>query len=350
MRDRRSGAICGLVIALFMSIIDAEALADIDLYSGEVVVASQAEEDRNEAVPEAFIRVLQKLSGQREMPNSPALETALDDANRLLVSFHYNSEDRVGADGETKLEIWLVARFLPSEVDAVMTQIGLRRWNRERPAVQIWAVLDDGQNRRLKPLEYEYAWGAMENIAAIRGLPVSWPELDDEEIQLIDMRLVWGGFTDYLVEKGAPADGVLIVAARREGTQWALRWNLASSGQHWSWRNSDRELLFALAAGVHQMTDQIASANAIAATEQGLWTIDVIIAELINANDYVLCLAYLQSQSLITAVDILGAEPGQVHFRLQLNAAPEYVAEAFRQGSVLLPLDPGNDLEYRFLR
>ena len=41
------------------------------------------------------------------------------------------------------------------------------------------------------------------------------PELDEEEAQLIDMRLVWGGFTDYLLERGEPGDGLAIVAARR---------------------------------------------------------------------------------------------------------------------------------------
>ena len=86
-------------------------------------------------------------------------------------------------------------------------------------------------------------------------------------MQLVDMRLVWGGFTDYLVERGAPADGVAIIAARREGPQWTLRWNLVSGVQHWSWRNSDQELMFALAAGIHYMTDQIAADKHLGAKE-----------------------------------------------------------------------------------
>ncbi len=86
--------------------------------------------------------------------------------------------------------------------------------------VQIWVVIDDGLSRQLKPITFDYVWESMEDIAAMRGLPVSWPELDEEELQLVDMRLVWGGFTDYLVERGAPADGVAIIAARREGPQW----------------------------------------------------------------------------------------------------------------------------------
>ena len=305
-----------------------QVMAEIDLYAGKVVVASQSEADRDAAVPEALIQVLKKLSGRREMPFSPALDEALADASRLLLSFRYENIERAGPDGASTQELRLVARFMPTEVDRI----------------------DNGGNRKLKPVEFEYAWGTMEDLSATRGLPVSWPELDEEEAQLIDMRLVWGGFTDYLVERGAPSDGVVIIAARREGPQWTLRWNLASGDRHWSWRSSDQELLFALAEGVHKMTDEIAAINTIAASDQGQSTLEVTISELNSADDYVSCLAYLQNLSLITDVEILGAEPGRVHFRLQLNASSEHLNEAFNRGSVLIPVRSPGKYEYEYLR
>ena len=313
-------------------------------------MASQAEDDRNEAIPEALIQVLQKLSGQREIPISPSLDEALENADRMLRSFGYRNAERAGPDGSITQELRLVAGFMQSEIDRIVQQSGLPRWRQERPPVQLWVILDDGRGRQIKPVEYEYAWGAMEDVAAMRGLPVIWPELDEEEAQLIDMSLVWGGFTDYLVERGAPGDGVATVAARREGPQWTVRWNLAAGGRHWSWRNADHELMFALVDGIHQMADQLAAANAIVASEQAQWTVDVTVGELLSGSDYTRCLEYLEDLSLVTAVDILAAEPGLVHFRLQLNASPEYLSEAFKRGSVLLPARSGSNYEYEFLR
>jgi len=338
-----------LLIFITLHLTVTPTLADENLYSGEVVVPSQAEGDRNEAIPEALIQVLQKLSGQREMPFSPALDEALLNADKLLLSFRYKNVDRAGPDGVISRELRLLAQFMQPEVDRIIQQIGLPRWQQERPAVQIWAVIDDGSNRQLKPVEFTYAWESMEDVAALRGLPLTWPELDEEESQLIDMRLVWGGFTDYLVERGAPADGVAIIAARREGPQWSVRWNLASGEQNWSWRNNDQELMFALAQGIHQMTDRVASTNTIAVSEQGSWRIDLTIGELNGAEDYAACLEYLQNLSLVTAVDILGAEPGRVHFRLQLNASSEYLSEALDRGTVLLPSNTGGEYDYEFL-
>jgi hypothetical protein len=337
-----------ILIALHVSVV--EAVAGPDLYSGEVAVPSQAEEDRNHAVPDALIQVLQKLSGRRDLPLTAELDEALGNANRMLLSYRYTNFDRIGPDGIVNEELRLIASFMQPEVDRLVQQIGLPRWQQERPAVQLWVVVDDGQSRELKPVELEYAWQSMQDIAMLRGLPVSWPELDEEEVQLIDMRLVWGGFTDYLVERGAPGDGVAIVAARREGPQWSLRWNIVSGKQKLSWSNSDRELLFALAQGIHWMADRIAEANTIAATEQGSRMVEVAIGGLNSADDYVACLDYLQNLSLVTAVSVLAAEPGQVRFRLEINAPSNYLSATLRRGTVLLPARAGSKYDYEFLR
>jgi hypothetical protein len=337
-----------ILIMLHLMVFDA--FASSGLYSGEVAVAGQGEEDRREAIPDALIQVLQKLSGLHDIPLSDALDEALVNAERIMLSYRYDVVDRTAADGVVSQELRLIANFIPTEVDRIVQRAALPRWRPERSPVQIWVVLDDGISRSLKPLEFAYAWQAIEDVASARGLPVVWPELDEEESQLIDMRLVWGGFTDYLVERGAPGDVVAIMAARREGPDWVLRWNVANEVRTWSWRNSDRELVFALADGVHTMTDQIAASQSIAASEQGVNSLDISIGGLNNADSYVLCLQYLQGVSLVTKVDVLGANPGRVLFRLELNAAAEYLAEAFRLGTVLTPAAADKDYDYEFIQ
>jgi len=338
-----------LLIIILLYLTAPDVLADLDLYTGEIPVASQGQSDRDAALPGALTQVLQKLSGQRELPASPVLEESLSNAGRIMRSYRYTRVDLTRADGSTTQELRLVARFIQPEVDRIVQQVGLPRWRQERPAVQLWVVVDDGFNRRLMPLEYAYAWESMEQTANLRGLPVGWPELDEEEMQLLDMRLVWGGFTDYLVERGAPADGVAIIAARRVGPQWTVRWNLANDSQGWSWQNMDVNLVLALQEGIHQVADQVAAANAIAVSDQGIWTIDLTIGGLNDANAYARCIDYLQNLSLVNAVDVLGADPGRVHFRLQLNASQEYLTEAFRQGTVLLATRAGSKYEYEYL-
>lgn len=337
-----------LLVCLLMSSV--HAYAEVDLYAGEVAVASQSEADRSLALPFALTQVLQKLSGLRELPGSSELDSSLNNAAGILVSFRYKSINDIDPDGNPTQKLHLIARFLPTEVDKLVKQNGLPRWPQQRPAVQLWVVVDDGLGRTLKPTEYEFAWQQMETAAAARGLPVVWPELDEEEQQLIDLSLVWGGFTDYLIEKGAPPDGVAIVTAAREGPVWNLRWTLTSGLQNWNWRSADTQLSAALVNGIQQMADEMSSATAIEASEQGQWTLDISVSNLLSAADYSRCLNYLQDVNLVTSVDVLGAEPGQVHFRLQLNASPDYLTEAFRRSAVLTSSGLGARNEFEYLR
>lgn len=103
------------------------AVAEESLYSGEVVVPSQSKEDRSYATPDALIQVLQKLSGKREMPSSPALEEALSKADKLVLSFRYRNVERNGPDGVSSEELRLVTQFMPPEVDRIAQQVGLPR-------------------------------------------------------------------------------------------------------------------------------------------------------------------------------------------------------------------------------
>lgn len=328
----------------------AGAIADTDLYSGDVVVSTQSAVDREQALPGALRQVLQKLTGLRELPATQVLDDSLMAASNYLVSYHYQSIDQLDPQGNTERQLHLIARFFPEEVDKLVQTGNLPRWPQQRPAVQIWVIVDDGLGRVLQPIEYEYAWQATENAAAARGLPIVWPQLDDEEQQLIDTSLVWGGFTDYLIEKGAPPDGVAIVAAGRNGPVWNLRWALTSGQNNWNWLNNDTQLSSAMANGIEQLVDNLSQATAIQASDQGQWTHDISVSNLLGAKDYTACLNYLEDLSLVTDVEILGAEPGLVNFRLQLNASPQYFSEAIRRGAFLRPLDTFSTQNFEYLR
>ena len=108
--------------------------------------------------------------------------------------------------------------------------------------------------------------------------------------------------------------------------------------------------MYALAEGIHRMADQVAAGNTIAVSEQGSREIDISISGFNGAADYVNCLNYLQDLSLVNAVEVVGADPGQVHFRLQLNASTEHLSETFEQGTVLVRASAGSDYDYELLR
>jgi hypothetical protein len=314
--------------------------APVELYSGEAEVADQGTASRAEALPRALEQVLRKLTGLASFDDHPVVEPALRRAPSMLLSFHYRNIEWPLADGSSESHTRLVARFSPVAVDELLRTLELPLWRPERSEVELWPVIDDGLDRRILPVEYEYTRAAMEAAAADRGLPIAWPQPDDNGQYTTDLQLLWGGYTEELLGDGRYA--AMILAARREGVEWSVRVNLSYRDQSWAWRLQAIDLQAAFAEGVQQAADRIAEANSIAATDLGAWKLELTVSGIRGFQDYQRCLAYLQGISIVERVDVTSARAAEVDFSLQLSAAPRYLEESLATGGVLESAGPGS--------
>ncbi len=323
-----------LLILLLTALPVAECLAvAVDVYTGEAAVETKDAKDRNLALPLALSHVLQKISGLRSFEEYPLVEPALVQAPAMVVSFYYENVDATLADGSISQQLRLVVKFSANAVDQLSRSLGLPLWPVDRELVEIWVVVDDGLDRRIQPVEFAYAWESVADVAARRGLPVSWPVPDEEGMYSIDTQLLWGGYTEDLGI--APGKGVMIMAARREGTEWGVRSNMTYGNQSWTWRVQDVDLQAALIESLEQAVDQVAASRTISASDQGRWIHELAVTGLRDAEDYRRCLAYLQGLGLVNEVSVISAQPGRVTFRLQLSALPRYLEEALLGGQLL---------------
>ena len=172
--------------------------AIIDIYTGEAVVENKDAAQRRPALRLALENVFQKLSGLRSFEDYPLVKPALGKASSILVSFHYRNVDTIFADGSSGDELRLVAKFSKNSVDELARTLQLPLWQPERVPTDVWVVVDNGLDRRIMPVEYEYTQEAMADVAAWRGLPVNWPAPDDEGRYAVDAQLLWGGYTEDL--------------------------------------------------------------------------------------------------------------------------------------------------------
>jgi hypothetical protein len=322
-----------LLVILILAPLACRADALADLYVGEAPVADQGGAERQRALPLALENVLQKLSGLRSFDDYALLNPALEQAPDLLLSYHYENAEMTLADGSETEELRLVARFAESAVDEMARALQLPLWQPQRQPLTAWLIIDDGQARRIMPVEFGYTQQSMEDVARRRGLPLQWPSPDADGAYSVDEQILWGGYTEDLA--ASRNEGVLIAAARREGPEWGLRINVGYLGQHWTWRLNDIDLQAALTEGVQQAVDQIAAVNTIAASDLGRWQQEVTVSGLGGAEDYRRCFNYFQSISVVEEVAVIAAQPGTVKFRLMLSALPRYLEEALEAGDVL---------------
>ncbi len=318
-----------------------------ELYVGEAPVADQGAGERRRAMPLALQNVLQKLSGLRRFDDYPELRSALTQAPDMVLSYHYRKVEQMLSDGSVREELGLVAQFAQAPVDNLARELGLPLWQAQRVPATAWLIIDDGIDRRIMPIEYEYARQRMAATAERRGLPLDWPGPDADGLYAVDEQLLWGGYVEELA--GAGGRGLLIAAARREGAQWSVRFNLGYPGENWSWRLNDADLAAALEEGTHEAIDRVAAANTIQASDLGSWQYDLTVSGLAGAEDYRRCLNYLQGISLVGEIGVVRAQPGQVTFRAVLNAAPHYFEEMLQSGGVLQALDEAAEGHYSLI-
>jgi hypothetical protein len=322
-----------LLLLLIILPLSTSQAAPADLYYGEIAVDDQSASERRRALPLALEHVFQKLSGLRQFEDYPLLQPTLSEASSILLTFYYRNARVLLADGSEEEELRLVAHFSEKDVDERVRELQLPLWQPERKPTVVWFVVDNGVDRLIMPLEFLYARSSMEEAARIRGLPIAWPSPDEEGNYPVDLQLLWGGYTEDLAEQDG--DGVMILAARREGMEWGVRANLSFSGEHWAWRLNDIDLQAALTEGIHQAVDRIAAANAIAASDLGNWVSEITVAGLRGARDYQRCLEYLEGINVVEHVAVIAAKSPDVTFSLQLNAMPRYLEESLAAGGFL---------------
>lgn len=305
-----------------------------NLYQGYAPIADQSAAEQEKAMRAALGQVLQKLSGLSRFEEYPELPEALASARSMVVAFYFQDHEVLLPDGSSRTDQRLVVNFSPRAVNELRVRLQLPRWKPERRAINAWPIVDDGQERRIMPIELQYAWAGMAELAESRGMPIAWPEVGEDGEYAADVQLLWGGYTEELHEDGLAQ--TLVIAARQDGPEWNVRMNLDYEGLRWSERLRGIDLVTILQQGLNQAIDQIAANSSIAASDLGDWTVDIMVTHVTGSRDYARCLAYLQGLSLVESVAVKSASAGVVNFTLALNAAPEHLQQYLDAGDMLL--------------
>jgi hypothetical protein len=306
-----------------------------DLYQGRATVLDQSPAEQSKGMRAALLQVLGKLSGLSQFDAYPDLSASLSSASNFVLAFYYENHPVLMPDGSTSAGLQLVANFSPRAVEELRNQLQLPRWKPEREPLGVWPIVDDGRDRKIRPIELEYAWARIAGLAADRGMPLRWPEADENGEFTADVQLLWGGYTEELSAAGF--GDTLVIAALQDGPEWNVRMSLDYEGLRWSERFRGVDLESLLQQGMNLAIDQIVAASSIAAADSGEWTAELTVTQLGDADDYARCLSYLEGLSVVESVRIKGAAAGRVEFLLTLNAAPAYLQQYLEAGKTLAP-------------
>ena len=332
-----------LLAALVLTALAGAASAqELDLYEGEVVVPSQADAERSAALPRALAQVFVKLTGDARAAQDPALSSRLADASRLMQRYRYR-QDVVPEAGGARVRLFLIARFDPAGVDALLADAGRSVWPTPRPAPLLWLAIDDGRGPRLVSSAQAAAVSALSTQARNRGVRIAFPLLDLEDQRGVDVQDVWQGRHQAVVEASARYQSPVLLLGRmqRTGSSWDVDWTLLDEGEPLHrWRASDPDPVNVLAAGADGAADALTARYAVPATagEPGEYRIELV--GIASAEDYLRAVTHLRELGVVRTLRVLRAEGGRAWLLLDMGTGVEGLARVVQSARVLEVVQP----------
>jgi hypothetical protein len=312
-----------------------------NLYQVIVMPDPAAPDVRSAATREAMAQLLVRITGDRNAPFDPELDALVQDPSRFLNSY--------GLDRQGRAQVG----FNASLVNRTLTSLGRPVWGPERPLTILWVAVDNGFGERallgadpvatselgieLTPeMQMLLTEVRTELLAAAdeRGLPVVLPLLDLEDMTAVTFTDVWGGFDEPVLTASQRyrADAVLIGRVRPGELGTEVQWLLLQDGR--------RDALAGVTVrdGLDAAADRYAAELSVGGEST---TAQIAVQGVATPADYARVVSYLESLSVLQAVDVESYEQGVLSLRVAARGDSGVLERLLSIGGVLQPAASG---------
>lgn len=304
---------------------------ELGTYEAEVVVSSQADGERNAALPRALEQVLVKLGGASAAGGDIGEDTAVS----LLQQYRYRQEV-VSVDGSPVSRLSLIARFDQAGVQRLLAGRGVAAWPAQRPEPILWLAIDDGSGARMVSQETAAAVAPLVARATQRGLRVRLPAYDAQDRVIVYPRDL-AGEENYAVDTATQRYGgpALIGWLRRAEGGWVADWRLRDGeNEIGRWRSTDPQAAAALAAGADGAADALAQRHAQVALSGTPGRYGIVIEGVANGADYARVLATLRRQPIVRGVSPVVLRDDRLEVEVDLGAGVESLTRLLAGGAL----------------
>lgn len=329
-----------------------------DLYAALVPAGDGVSQNRSALFGAALRQVLVKVTGRRDVATDPVVMSRFASADTFVEQYRTNS------DGS----LWVL--FDQAALRRTLDSLEQPVWGAERPLTLVWLVMDYGDGRRdilaAEPdVDTETGAGPeagagvlavsppvpgdreerqatvreiLENTARERGLPMILPIVDSEELDIVSISDVWGGFTESLVlaSQRYGVDAILVGRAQVRTVATArVRWTLIRGEERFDWDGD-------IASGPDRIADFFAARLATASGAPGGIRLQV---DGVNSfDDYGRLSRYLSALDVIEDYSVDEVADQTVIFSLLVRGDADRLMRSIALRRVLQPIDdsPGS--------
>ncbi|MCW8334513.1 DUF2066 domain-containing protein [Vibrio paucivorans] len=320
------------LLLLGLVTIPAHALTKVDLYRSEVVLEQEQKDADAKARIEGMKQVIVRASGDTDAINNEVIVKALNQSSQYVTQLSY------GRSGESQT---LQMGFSAPHIRSLLSQAQLPFWPENRANLLVWLVEDSNFDRNIS---WEHSGtpllNAIKTSAEQRGLPLTLPVGDFDDISGIAVSDLWGGFVQPLsaASQRYPADAVLVVRAQGNNLRWTLYDQNPSTMQ-----TSTKVPVTGSSSGqsaaadmVADLADYYAKKNAVVVASESSETVKAEFTMINDAADFFELENKLKALSSVASLDILKIQGSSVLFNVHLLASEEdFEQEVLRMGKVI---------------
>ncbi len=337
-KQKTRAARAGLAfIAAGMSCSGLSAATVEDLYSVTVtrsqeLAAGQAPRTQEDEIRFALGQLLPRVTGRLDAALEPALADMLQNARSYIVQSGL-------LDRET-----LLVMFDARAIEAALVARNQPIWGPERPLTLLWLAIDTGQGERgilsagealtdISPEFLELRANFREELTTVaeeRGLPLSLPLMDLEDMAALTFIDIWGGFTDQLRQASSRygADAVLSGRARVSAFGVNVQWTLLKDGGQFALGGTS------MRDGLNRLADFYAAEFS---TFGGVRATLITVLGVETLDDYGRIMRYLESLSLLESVGVEEFVDGALSVRVDARGGTAVLERVLGLSTLLTP-------------
>jgi uncharacterized protein len=320
-----------------------------DFYKADVPVASQSVTDRSAAFQQAMAQILVKITGSTAIMQMPKAGELAQQAAKYVRQFRYAEQPlppgqtRAAKSGEDYQPFIISVTFNAEALERALLEAGLPIWNADRQPVLVIAGVQERDQRIILSAQMEHpVKQALEQEAAVRGVPLLFPLMDQKERKQVAFADIRGGFSENLLPLAQRYNVSLVLEAYIEADSsgdWSARWAVHRDNVSSRWNESYVALTEAVQSGIGGAADILASRYAIATIGGNtLLDVQVKVDQLSSLNDYASVLNYLDGLIFIENAIPVRVEPGSVVFRILMRSELAELERILTVSRILRPV------------
>ncbi|MCL9782553.1 DUF2066 domain-containing protein [Vibrio sp. S4M6] len=323
------------LLVMMLLALPAYALTKVDLYSSHILLGKDAKDARftdENARQQGMKNVIIRASGDPNAIDNAVITKALNDSARYITQISYATKDQ---------NTYLDMQFGAPQIRSLLTQAKLPFWPSMRPNLLVWVIEDNGYERQI---DWEHSDSPVlkeiRETAKLRGLPLTVPVGDFDDITGTSASDFWGGFVIPMSKASQryPADAVLVVKVEQGAKlSWTLYDQKPSAmidttavpvtGKD-SGDNAGAQM-------INEISNYYAKKSGVVIASESSESVKTQFTNINTADDFFRLEDKLKGLSSVASLDVLSIHGSTVLFRVHLLASVDsFEQEVTRMGNV----------------